>query len=147
MERGGARVLVDVELDDLHLPPAFLRRLLQRRSHRAAGAAPGRPEVHQHRDGAVLHLALPGRVRRGHGLFGEDALLAAPAARVVPQAAAGDAVLGSAMGAGILDAVVVHLPFLIIAGEGARARCNALAGAAFPGLTARKTARKTRRTR
>src|SRR5437868_8802925 len=108
MDGLGTRVLVDVELDDLQLALALLRHLLQHRRHRPAGAAPWRPEVDQHRDGTVLHFALPGGVAGGDGLVGKDSLFALSAARVVAQARARDAVERATTGAGVFDAVVVH---------------------------------------
>src|SRR6266850_6784301 len=108
MQRGHPRVLVDVELDDLELPPPLLRRLIEHRRHRAAGAAPRCPEVDQDRDGAVLDLALPGRIAGGDRVVGKDALLAPATPRIIPQPVAWDAVLGAASGAGVFDAIVVH---------------------------------------
>src|SRR3954470_8453593 len=122
VHRADPRVLVDVQLHDLQLALPLLRRLLEHRSDGAARAAPRRPEIHQHRDGAVLHFALPGRVARGDGLVGEDALLAPPATRILAQARAGDPVRRAALGAGILDPIVVHAEVVIIcAGRSNRA--------------------------
>ena len=48
-------VLVGVDLDDLDLAGVFVGHLFEHRAQRAAGAAPGRPEVDQHglRSGGV----------------------------------------------------------------------------------------------
>src|SRR3569623_524194 len=45
---GGGRVLVDVELDDLHLALELARELLEYRGNRAARAAPFSPETDEH---------------------------------------------------------------------------------------------------
>jgi len=48
---GRVRILVDVELDDLDLVTELTRDLFKRRRDHSAGAAPFRPEIHDHRFG------------------------------------------------------------------------------------------------
>src|SRR6185312_5929873 len=110
--RRRARVLVDVQLGDLDLPGALGGQRLQDRGDGAAGTAPGRPEIDQHRNGRVLDLLLPAGVGDGDRPAGEDLLFAAAAGRVVAQAGAQDPVGAAARAAGIDDrffAVVFHL--------------------------------------
>ena len=64
---GNLRMLVDVHLGELDLALGGLHRLFQHRRELLAGAAPGRPEIHQHRLALgfldhVLHEGLRGRV-------------------------------------------------------------------------------------
>jgi hypothetical protein len=70
-------VLVDVHLDELHLALGGAHRLFEHRRELLAGAAPGRPEIDQHRLPLrflddVLDEVLRGRVLdqrvRGGGL-------------------------------------------------------------------------------
>ena len=88
---------------------AFLDRLipnpgeLEHRRHRPAGAAPGRPEVDQHRDRAVLDLLLPARVGDRHRAPREHLLLAAAAHRVVAETRAQDPVHPAAGAARVND--------------------------------------------
>ena len=68
--RRGARVLVDVELDDLDLVAHRAGDLLERRRDHAARAAPLGPEVDHDRAGRLEHLGLESRVgnlANGHG--------------------------------------------------------------------------------
>src|SRR3954452_17268834 len=55
--RGRLLVVVDVELDDPQVV-AGLGDLLEGRRDDAARAAPGRPEVHEHRDVVLQHFRL-----------------------------------------------------------------------------------------
>ena len=57
-----ARVLIDIELDDLDLAVERLGNLFQRRRDHAAGAAPLRPEIHDHGLARLEHVLLEGRV-------------------------------------------------------------------------------------
>src|SRR5262245_10213248 len=69
---GGVRVLVDVELDDLHLAIERSRDLLEGGGDHPAGAAPFGPEVHHDRAGRLQHLGFESGVRNladGHGTY------------------------------------------------------------------------------
>src|SRR5262245_2779756 len=69
---GGVRVLVDVELDDLHLAVERSRDLLEGGGDHPAGAAPFGPEVHHDRAGRLQHLGFESGVRNladGHGTY------------------------------------------------------------------------------
>ena len=61
---GGHRVLVGVELHELHPAVVLVGELLDDRRDHAAGAAPGRPEVDQHRVVVLDHVRVERRVRR-----------------------------------------------------------------------------------
>src|SRR5262249_35195339 len=66
----GLRILIDVELDDLHLAVERARDLLEGRRDHPAGAAPFGPEVHHDRAGRLQHLGFESGVRNlahGHG--------------------------------------------------------------------------------
>src|SRR3989442_7637098 len=54
----GHGVRIDVELGDLDLLALLARDLLEDRPHHAAEAAPGRPEVHEHRRIRLEHVLL-----------------------------------------------------------------------------------------
>ena len=60
--RRRARVLIDIELDDLDLAVERLGNLFQRRRDHAAGAAPLRPEIHDHGLARLEHVLLERRV-------------------------------------------------------------------------------------
>src|SRR5215211_1013254 len=56
------RRLVGVDFDQLHPTGKLTSELLERRAHHPAGTAPGRPDVHQHRDGGGFNHARKIRV-------------------------------------------------------------------------------------
>src|SRR3990172_12919362 len=73
---GGLHVVVRVELHELHLPVVLSGQLLHQGSDHATGAAPGRPEVHEHRLAGPEDLLFERRV--GHfGWLGHPVLLGA----------------------------------------------------------------------
>src|SRR3972149_10101293 len=63
---GGLHVIVGVELHELHLPVVLPCQLFYQGGDHAAGAAPGRPEVHDHGPPGLEYLF----VERGVGRFG-----------------------------------------------------------------------------
>ena len=65
-------ILVDVELDDLHLFAERTGDLLERGRDHPARAAPLRPEIHHDRAGRLQHLGFESGVRNlanGHGKY------------------------------------------------------------------------------
>ena len=68
--RGGLRILVDVELQDLDLVAERARDFLERRRDHPARTAPFGPEIHHDRAGRLQYLGLESGVRNlvhGHG--------------------------------------------------------------------------------
>jgi len=79
---------------------------LEMRGHAAAGAAPGRPEIHQHRQLALRHMALEAGAVERERLAGEQGLVAATAGRRRAEPFARHAVERGAAGAGHQQRVV-----------------------------------------
>ena len=102
------RAFVAVDLDQQRTPGQLAAGLLERRRHHPAGAAPRRPEVHQHRqpggadDGVEVGVAQLDRLPLQQGLA------AAPAVRGFVDACRRHAVGGAAMRAGQKQAVGAH---------------------------------------
>ena len=66
------RVLVDVDLDDLHLACHLGRQLFQRRADLAAGAAPFGPEIDDDGNVGLAHFGIESGVRDGNGGHGNS---------------------------------------------------------------------------
>src|SRR5262245_4117707 len=65
-------VLVDIELDDLHLVAELPGNFFERWPDHAAGSAPFCPEIHDHRFGRFQNIRFETRVRHfadGHGSY------------------------------------------------------------------------------
>src|SRR5262249_48280934 len=66
------RVLVDIQLDDLHFVAELTGDFLERRTDHAAGSAPFGPKIHDHRFGRLQNIRFKTSVRHfadGHGSY------------------------------------------------------------------------------
>ena len=100
--------LLGRDLHRAHMRLQFARGRLELRRHRAARAAPGRPEIHQQRDAARSEVTPEPRLVQRHRLALEQRRLAGATARVVTEPRGRDPVDRVALRAHDLD-VAFHL--------------------------------------
>src|SRR5262245_60683349 len=70
-----------VDLDEPHVRLQARGRLLEAGGHLAAGSAPRRPEIHQHRDLVARDVAIEGSLVERRRVAGEQGLVALAAVR------------------------------------------------------------------
>ena len=93
----GEPLALDAATFDRHVGLQAGRGLFEGRRHHAAGAAPGGPEVHQHRDLAAADMAVEARFVQRDRRAGEQRPVAAAAVGLAGEVVGVDAVGGVAV--------------------------------------------------